>query len=240
MRAIAALFTVCLLSAAYLRASEERGSDSARHKQLLIEILSLRVEVTEYLLQAQRANAVVMERELADIREQQNRLVSEERQHKEQIAELTQQLSSTDLEAEARLQIEAITSEMSGPALETLRSQQTALRQKERAQHDRLQQNAQQTGSVAKFEDGSGRVEVDADHPDRSVQGPPVPGRGDPAGSALVLAVSTRVPPCVRDADGTRPVHRPQLHLALGTGICARDRQALPTSSENDEQELPR
>jgi hypothetical protein len=39
---------------------------------------------------------------------------------------------------------------------------------------------------------------------------------------------------------GTRPVHRRQLHLALGAGICTRDGQALPSASEDDEQELPR
>src|SRR5688500_9787577 len=82
--------------------------------------------------------------------------------------------------------------------------------------------------------------EVHADHPDESVQGPPVPGRSDPAGGAVVSAVSTRVSACVGDSDGTRPLHRRELHLAVGTGVCARVGQALPSASEEHQQELPR
>src|SRR6185437_1449503 len=61
-----------------------------------------------------------------------------------------------------------------------------------------------------------------------SLQGSPVPGRGDPAGSALVPALPARVPARVRNSVRTRSVRRCQLRLAMGTGVCARTRQALP------------
>jgi hypothetical protein len=86
----------------------------------------------------------------------------------------------------------------------------------------------------------SQRFTADADHPDESVQGPPVPRRGDPAGGAVVSTVSSRVSACVGDSDGTRPLLRRELHLAVGTGVCARVGQALPSASEEHEQELPR
>src|SRR3954468_178583 len=77
-------------------------------------------------------------------------------------------------------------------------------------------------GSIAKSGTGSGSVEFHADHPNQSVQRPPVPGRGDHSVRAVVSAVSALLRTRCRAFGGARCGGRCQLHLALGAGLFPR------------------
>jgi NADH dehydrogenase len=81
----------------------------------------------------------------------------------------------------------------------------------------------------------SGSVEFHADHPNQSFQGTSVSGRGDHALRPLVPAISARLRARCRVVGGTRRGGGPQLHLAVGAGLCPRTEQALPPPSEADQ-----
>src|SRR5437763_2361399 len=85
----------------------------------------------------------------------------------------------------------------------------------------------------------SGSVECHADYPNQSVQGTSVPWRGDHCLRAMVPAISARLRTRCRAFGGTRRGSGPQLHLAVGAGLCPRTEQALPPPSEVDQQKLP-
>src|SRR5215467_11873814 len=85
----------------------------------------------------------------------------------------------------------------------------------------------------------SGSVEFHADHPNQSFQGTSVSGRGDHSLRPLVSAISARLRARCRVVGGTRRGGGPQLHLAVGAGLCPRTEQALPPPFEADEQKLP-
>src|SRR5262249_29716348 len=85
----------------------------------------------------------------------------------------------------------------------------------------------------------SGNVEFHADHPNQSFQGTSVSGRGDHSLRPLVPAISARLRARCRVVGGTRRGGGPQLHLAVGAGLCPRTEQALPPPSEADKQKLP-
>src|SRR5262245_19329257 len=85
----------------------------------------------------------------------------------------------------------------------------------------------------------SDSVEFHADHPNQSFQGTSVSGRGDHALRPLVPAISARLRERCRVVGGTRRGGGPQLHLAVGAGLCPRTEQALPPPSETDKEKLP-
>src|SRR5215813_14418117 len=64
-------------------------------------------------------------------------------------------------------------------------------------------------------------------------------GRDDSGMRPLVPTLSPRLRTRRWTPGGTRRGGRPQLHLALGAGLCTRAQQTLPPASETDEQKLP-
>src|SRR5712692_5258195 len=84
----------------------------------------------------------------------------------------------------------------------------------------------------------SARVKVHADQRTESIQGAPVPGRGDRFVRALVSPVSALLRTRRRAGGRARRRGGCQLYLALGAGLCTRVEQTLPTASEADQQEL--
>lgn len=124
---------------------------------MLAEIAELRVDLMDYLMEWQQSMVLALTRELETVRQEQNRINEEDRQRGQQIAQVEQQLASPELEPPARLQGEAIRAQLMGEAAEKLRSEYTALTQREgeitqRLQREtergqRLQQKAQQLRS---------------------------------------------------------------------------------------------
>jgi hypothetical protein len=95
-------------------------------------------------------------------------------------------------------------------------------------------------GSVAKFRsEHLLGFRTRADHRRQSVQGTSIPRRGDSAGSAVVLAISTRIRARRRATGGARPRSRCQLCLALGASLLARTELPLSVASQAHQPKLP-
>ena len=133
MRAVATMIAMAgCLALVWQAPAEAQGAEEAGwQKRLFGEIVQMRAELAEYLLEARQSNISSLERELREVREQQKALQENEHQQHEHIAQIDRQLASAELELEARPQLEAARAQLSGPEVERLRNVQTTLAQRE-------------------------------------------------------------------------------------------------------------
>jgi hypothetical protein len=100
-------------------------------KRVLNEIVDLRADLMEHLLDAQDRKVKELAFELEQVRQGQKRLQEEERQRIQQITEVNQQLASPQLDPPARPQIEALGVQLITERAEKLRIEQAGLSQRE-------------------------------------------------------------------------------------------------------------
>jgi hypothetical protein len=96
---------VALMPAGYLNA--QSNGPAEWHRSILNEIISLRSDLLEFLMEGQRKEILNLNRQLDEVRRQQKQVQEAERQRGDQISQIEQQLLSPELEPEARPQIEA-------------------------------------------------------------------------------------------------------------------------------------
>jgi len=147
MRRIATgFYLVCLLALAQLRAGDPDGNTWQR--QVLIQIVNLRVECLEYFLDSRQTDQLELQRQLEELRRDRESLQNEEQRQREQIAEMERQLSSPFLDAQERPQVEAIRSDLGGSGLERLRAGQATFEKHEADIRERLQREVRRIQSL--------------------------------------------------------------------------------------------
>jgi chromosome segregation ATPase len=91
-------------------AGAELGAQSADQpalREVISELRKLRLELLEQRVESQEANILQLERELQQVRADQQRLEQQEREQADALAQLEQRLSETSLTAEDRHELEA-------------------------------------------------------------------------------------------------------------------------------------
>ena len=97
--------------------------------EMLVELKKLRLELLGFFVVAKHEQISDLELKANELREQRERLETEERRAIQHLGELEAQLASSN--AEERERIEGEKTSRSGPALEQLRTRQASLRRRE-------------------------------------------------------------------------------------------------------------
>jgi hypothetical protein len=103
-----------------------------------LELRQLRVELLERRLAEETDRIAGLERELAALRLDQNQHSSEERIHRQQIADLERQAEDPGVDSEARAQMQTLKAELSTGAVERDRLARAALTAREADATERL------------------------------------------------------------------------------------------------------
>ncbi|HEX4770044.1 MAG TPA: hypothetical protein VH351_04380 [Bryobacteraceae bacterium] len=94
---------------------------------LTIEVLELRADVLQFLLGTEQVTIQMLRRDLDRLQRDAQRIEDDEAARERQLADIEQQLSSPDLEADARPEVEAIRQQLSTEAARKLRSERENL-----------------------------------------------------------------------------------------------------------------
>ena len=109
-----------------------QSSDQAKAQdRVLNEIIELRADVMEYLLDAQDRKIQALKLALEEVQHKQRRLQDEERQRLQQITDVEQQLASPQLDRPERPQIEVLGVQLATESAEKLRTEQAKMGERE-------------------------------------------------------------------------------------------------------------
>jgi hypothetical protein len=97
---------IAIAAISNLRAEQPTGSAECQ-SQVLMEIIRLRAELAEFSLEQQDIRIAALTRELEKVRAQSRELADQDRQQAQSLADIERQLTTPELEPEARPQIEA-------------------------------------------------------------------------------------------------------------------------------------
>lgn len=141
---IAKVVAILLLFAfiSHIRADGQSSAQADCQTQLFNQIIGLRADLTEYLIEQQEIRIAALTRELEGVRKQTGQLTDDDRQHAENIAEIDQQLSTRELEPEARPQIEALKAQLMSEGFQKLRTDRAELAQHDTALTQQLQRES--------------------------------------------------------------------------------------------------
>ena len=117
-------------------------------RSLLNEVLELRTDILQFLVQAQQSTVRSLKRELEQLHQQQRRVQEAEESRSQQVAQVEEQLSSPDLESESRPQVEAVKQELIVDGAEKLKAEQSSLRQREADLAARLESEVQRAQAL--------------------------------------------------------------------------------------------
>ena len=95
--------------------------------RMLTEIVELRADLIDYLMEWQQNKITSLTHELETVRREENKIAEEDRQRSQQIGQVELELASPELEAQARPQIEALHAQLIGDAAEGLQAEYAAL-----------------------------------------------------------------------------------------------------------------
>jgi hypothetical protein len=121
----------------------QNGDQIDLQKYVSSQIVELRADLLEFLLDAQESKIRELTLELEKTRQEQKQLQEGERQRVQQISEVQQQLANPDLDQPARPQIEALGVQLMTEDAEKVRTGQAALAQREAGLVQRLDREAQ-------------------------------------------------------------------------------------------------
>lgn len=135
---------LCLMMACFAAAAQtQQGCQTEWAQSIEAQILDLRVHLGELLAATHEQKLADLTRAVEEIRSRQQALDREERQLRQQIADVETQLTSGGLELQARSQVEAVRTQLAGEATEKLRSDRAALEQSQAETTARLAQETQ-------------------------------------------------------------------------------------------------
>jgi DNA gyrase/topoisomerase IV subunit A len=110
-----------------IRASGPLDGQTDWQKYMLNQVMELRSDVMDHLVECHQNNLAGLTRELREVQQAEERLREQERLHTQQVAQLQQQLTSPDLDQDAKPQLETMLGQLSGSAAERLRSEHASL-----------------------------------------------------------------------------------------------------------------
>jgi hypothetical protein len=147
--------TVALCLGAMLASGAEGESNAPEWQtRLLTEIIQLRADVAEYLVEANQTSIAALTHELEQAGRDQKQMQDVERQQAEQLTQLERLLASPETDPQARPQIDAMRTQLIGDGAAKLRADQAIAAQRvaditrrlerERQRGQLLEQRAQQ------------------------------------------------------------------------------------------------
>jgi hypothetical protein len=91
-------------------------------QELLNAVLEMRANLLQFIMQAEQNNVRLLKAELDTMQQKERRLRGADENPSQQLVQIEQQLSSTDLESESRPQVEAVRQQLLGEGADNLRS----------------------------------------------------------------------------------------------------------------------
>lgn len=122
----------------------QNATTSTPQPELLNVVLEMRADLLQFMMQASQNNIRLLKTELDALQQKERRVREADESRNQQLAQLDQQLSATDLESESRPQVEAVKQQLLGEGADSLRSEESTVQKRQADLTARLESELRQ------------------------------------------------------------------------------------------------